>query len=440
MPTDMICAARWTQWRSDMATRDELYEAVWSEPLIKLAERYKVSGNYLARVCDSLRIPRPARGYWAKKAVGKAPSKIPLPPVESGEPTEWSSGNGVLIRRSSPRRQPVRSKAPERPKTHALLQGAVAHFGHGRKTEDEGYLKPYKRHLVDLTCSQAGLPHALAFANTLFLALETKGYHVGIFGGQDDSLRRPPIDPLDGVRHKSQHSPHYGLWVPGRFTTVHVNGQMVGLSIVEIAETVVMRYVGNRYVRDADYVAPRTRSRYHVDSTWTTTMERPSGRLRLHAYAPHCRVELTKHWQETDKSTLVDCVPDIIAGIEGMAAAMAPLVEQAERQMETERLEREAEWRRYEIEEDKRQIRESEKESLEQLDSIIRHWADMQGRSGFLTQLEQVVASLPEPERASVQARIALARKLLGSLDPMPRFRKWRAPAERYAPKHLEEE
>jgi len=424
-----------------VATRDDLYEAVWSEPLIKLAERFEVSGNYLARVCDSLRIPRPGRGYWAKKAAGKAPLKIPLSPVEPGEPTEWSPGNGILIRRSAPRDDSVKSKTQGRSKTHALLHGAIAHFGHGRKTEEKGYLKPYKRHLVDITCSQAGLRHALLFANTLFLALETKGYHVGIFGGQDGSLRRPPIDPLNGVRHKSQHNPHYGLWAPGRLTVVHVNGQMMGLSIVEIAETVVMRYVGNGvYVRDADYVAPRARSRYQVDSTWTTTKECPSERLRLHAYVPHCRVELTKHWQETDKSTLVDCVPEIIAGIEAMAAETAPLVAQAERQIEAERLEWEAERRRYWVEENKRRIRESEKESLEQLDSIIRHWANMQGRSEFLTQLEQSVARLPEPERTSMQTRVALARDLLGPLDPMARFREWRAPVERYAPKYLEEE
>jgi hypothetical protein len=224
-------------------------------------------------------------------------------------------------------------------------------------------------------------------------------------------------------------------------TVVHVNGQIVGLSSVEIAESVVMRYVGNGvYVRDAEYVAPRGRSRYHVDSTWTTTMERPSGRLRLQAYAPHCRVELTKHWQETGKSMLVNCVPEIIAGIEAMAAETAPLVAQAERQIEAERLEWDAEQRRYWIEANKRRIRESEKESLEQLDSIIRHWANMRGRSEFLTRLEQSVARLPEPERTSMQTRVALARDLLGPLDPMPRFREWRAPAERYAPKHLEEE
>lgn len=76
---------------------------------------------------------------------------------------------------------------------------------------------------------------------------------------------------------------------------------MVGLSIVEIARAIVMRYVGGRFVPEADYVAPRTRSRYYVDSTWTTTRERPSGLLRLHAYAPHHRVALNKQWQENQQ-------------------------------------------------------------------------------------------------------------------------------------------
>jgi hypothetical protein len=215
---------------------------------------------------------------------------------------------------------------------------------------------------------------------------------------------------------------------------------MVGLSIVEVAQAVVMRYVDGRYVPDADYVAPRARSRRCVDSTWTMTKERPSGRLRLHAYAPHHRVVLNKQWQETNKSTLADHVPDIIAGIETMAAEMVPLVAKAARQMEAERLEWEAKRRRYRIEEDKRQIRESEKKSLEQLDWIIRHWADMQARSDFLTRVENEIAPLPELERRSMEERLALARSLLGSVNPMPAFREWRAPTELYTPEHFEEE
>jgi hypothetical protein len=32
-------------------TRDELYEEVWAEPMAKVAVRYRISANYLARVC-----------------------------------------------------------------------------------------------------------------------------------------------------------------------------------------------------------------------------------------------------------------------------------------------------------------------------------------------------------------------------------------------------
>lgn len=34
-----------------MVSRDELYRLVWSEPMTRTAERFGVSGSYLARVC-----------------------------------------------------------------------------------------------------------------------------------------------------------------------------------------------------------------------------------------------------------------------------------------------------------------------------------------------------------------------------------------------------
>ena len=62
--------------------RAELYEKVWSEPMSILAKRFNVSDVYLARVCRLLRVPLPGRGYWAKKAAGKATKKCPpLPPL-----------------------------------------------------------------------------------------------------------------------------------------------------------------------------------------------------------------------------------------------------------------------------------------------------------------------------------------------------------------------
>ena len=59
-------------------TREALYELVWAEPMLRVAARFGVSSNYMARVCTLLNVPRPARGYWAKLAVGKAPEQPTL--------------------------------------------------------------------------------------------------------------------------------------------------------------------------------------------------------------------------------------------------------------------------------------------------------------------------------------------------------------------------
>ncbi len=40
-----------------MVSREELYELVWSIPMIKMAEKFSVSGSYMARVCSVLNEP-----------------------------------------------------------------------------------------------------------------------------------------------------------------------------------------------------------------------------------------------------------------------------------------------------------------------------------------------------------------------------------------------
>jgi len=67
---------------ADVVSREELYELVWSMPMVKVAEKFKVSGSYMARVCANLTVPRPERVYWAKLAVGKALDKPSLPELQ----------------------------------------------------------------------------------------------------------------------------------------------------------------------------------------------------------------------------------------------------------------------------------------------------------------------------------------------------------------------
>ena len=56
-------------------SRRDLYNRVWSTPMSKLARELDISDVGLAKACRRHNIPRPARGYWAKLAAGKASPK-----------------------------------------------------------------------------------------------------------------------------------------------------------------------------------------------------------------------------------------------------------------------------------------------------------------------------------------------------------------------------
>ena len=63
-------------------SRRDLYNRVWSTPMSKLARELDISDVGLAKACRRHNIPRPARGYWAKLAAGKASPKPGLPPAK----------------------------------------------------------------------------------------------------------------------------------------------------------------------------------------------------------------------------------------------------------------------------------------------------------------------------------------------------------------------
>lgn len=131
-----------------MITREELHQLVWSKPMTKVAEQFGVSGSYLARVCTTLNVPRPERGFWAKLAVGKAPPPKPLPDARPGDQLSWAK-DGEL-RPPSPRARLTPQHTPKAqiriPRTyvHRLIHRARKHVENGRPVDDQAYLKPYK--------------------------------------------------------------------------------------------------------------------------------------------------------------------------------------------------------------------------------------------------------------------------------------------------------
>jgi hypothetical protein len=164
------------RWRLMKVNRETLYKQVWAEPMIVVATRYGVSANFLARVCHTLNVPHPPRGYWAKLKVGAAPPKPDLPAAVGGHPIEWTKGMTAIARALTPSSTlsaAITKRRGWRPARHALVEGVADLFQQGY-TSNSGYLRPRKRKLPDIFASAAGLAAALSLASELYLTPEPR--------------------------------------------------------------------------------------------------------------------------------------------------------------------------------------------------------------------------------------------------------------------------
>ena len=139
-----------------MISREELYELIWFNPMTKAAAQFNVSNTYLARICSLLHVPKPPRGYWAKRAVGKAPPQTPLPEARPGDQLFWSQdGQTPPLQqiRHSPKSPQISRDRALKMGVHRLIQGAKGYFESGRPIDEDEYLRPYKKLLVDIRIS-----------------------------------------------------------------------------------------------------------------------------------------------------------------------------------------------------------------------------------------------------------------------------------------------
>jgi len=416
-------------------TRKALYSLVWSESMLRVAARYGVSSSYMARVCKFMNVPRPARGYWAMVAAGKKPPIPSLPEAMPGDQMTWSRGSQhVGVARPLPRppngmrNRRLRPKA-ERPNPHPLVHGVKEFFEKGRYKNETGYLRPDKQILVDLIVTKSSLEKALSFANELFLSFEDRGYPV-VLEPRRENFYRAAVDEHE-VPRKNRDDHYYNrLWSPCRCTVVYVGTVAIGLTIIEMAEEVEVRYVNGKYIREQDYVPPK-QSRYGYEHTWTTKKDYPTSRLCLQAYAPYRRAHWVQRWQETKKRDLCSQIKTIVKELRRAAVVIARLIEEGERQAEIERVEWEARQERRCREEEERRAAQALKESREELLQIIDRWGRANRIEQFFRDAEQRTAGLSENDRFRLLDRLKLAREMVGSVDALDRFLAWRSPDER---------
>lgn len=66
-------------------TRKELYELVWSQPMLSLSKKYQISDVGLRKICTKMNIPLPKAGHWEKIRHGKKVSMAALPSEYTGK-------------------------------------------------------------------------------------------------------------------------------------------------------------------------------------------------------------------------------------------------------------------------------------------------------------------------------------------------------------------
>ena len=122
--------------RTEIYEREKLYEEVWKEPVLVVANRYGVSNVALAKACRKLAVPLPPRGYWARVRAGrKAPPRPPLPPYESPagiQTTRRVPGKSLALQ---PARSPTRNSdtAPRLPPSRDLRRPITPPARKGRR-------------------------------------------------------------------------------------------------------------------------------------------------------------------------------------------------------------------------------------------------------------------------------------------------------------------
>jgi hypothetical protein len=165
--------------------RTELYEQVWSKPMIKLAEDYGLSDNGLRKICKKLSIPVPKSGHWQRVQYGKKVKREPLPPF-NGQTT--ATIQRPTKKEKIPKDEPPEILAEYLPsnrirvptsisKYHPLVADLKASLSDSWKYRG---FKTGKGHTLDVRVSAASVNRALRIMDTLIKALEARSMEVFI--------------------------------------------------------------------------------------------------------------------------------------------------------------------------------------------------------------------------------------------------------------------
>jgi hypothetical protein len=201
----------------------------------------------------------------------------------------------------------------------------------------------------------------------------------------------------------------------------------IGLTLVEMSETVEMAHVGGKQIPVAELKLSPKGSRTLL-SAWTSKQDIPSCRLRLHAYSPYYGAEWNMQWDEKVAGDFHKLIPGIVKQLEAAVPTISRLIEEARQRHAEERAEREARWKLWEEEDRIRKRKERQQHSRQQLGSIFGEWERQHRLDAFFASVLQHAQTLAPGDREGLERKAAEARRLLGEVDCVQSFVDWEPP------------
>ena len=175
-------------------SRKELYDLVWSKPLLQLAKEFGLSDNGLRKICKKYDIPLPKMGYWQKVQFGKKVEKEKL-----GNSKNWTNIK-ITIRESEANDEEHHLTKVARtlkeieqacsnllpvPKTlskpHPLVKEAKINLDSKKKKTSWRNLPECiqtDRHLLSISVQKHNVPRALLIMDTFIKMAERRGHKI----------------------------------------------------------------------------------------------------------------------------------------------------------------------------------------------------------------------------------------------------------------------
>jgi hypothetical protein len=265
------------------SSRRELYDRIWATPMSKLARELDISDVGLAKFCRRYGIPRPARGYWAKLAVGKAPRKPKLPASEN-DTVELDAARHRIPEVPKVKVDADSLRVAQRATGGALAGVAAATFERlsGAKPTADGFVTCGSSRVIACSLTPATVERACKVLDAIERGLPLVG---GRFFHNEEEKR----------------------------VEVDVGGERIGLHLAE------------DYKR-TETVTTDPKHSWRKTSTFTYHF---SGQIRLTIAGDYSG---RKSWGDDKQSRLEDKVESVTAGLAGAAQAITALRTEREEQ------------------------------------------------------------------------------------------------------------